>query len=278
MKKYTFETKYSGDKKVKMNRYFSKIFIINLEDKVKRFKKVVKQFHRKGIKYNRFIAIDGRAEEKNHRKKVKELSLQYKVKIKNLIPQAASLVIGTMQILKQQIKNRWRRVLIFEDDVVFDRKILQKFDQGVKELPNNWDLLYLGCGDICGYKGLSRFRTYENKHPSSLALVAKKKPFYLKYKNDLRKVPNKEDIKDMEYSDNISMALFPNGGWAYAYSLKGARKTLRIINNIIDEHMDSILPRAIEEGKLIAYSFDPPIVWHEYGMYRPDTDIPWTVQ
>ena len=137
---------FSGDKSLFINRFFSKIFIINLKDKTKRFKKVSKQFIKKNVKYQRFNAVDGRADPKDYPKKKKELEKKYGVKIKRGInPPTASLVIGTLEILKKQVKNKWKRILICEDDVILDRKIIKRFQEGVDELGDEeWDLLYLG--------------------------------------------------------------------------------------------------------------------------------------
>ena len=66
---------------------------------------------------------------------------------------------------------------------------------------------------------------------------------------------------------HISFAKRPAGTWAYAYSLEGAKKMLK--------HIDHLLREPISEGKVKALTFDPPIIWHEGGIARIDSDIPW---
>jgi glycosyl transferase family 25 len=42
-------------------------------------------------------------------------------------------------------ENGWERVLIFEDDVIFINDTVKVFDEATKQLPAEWDMLYLGC-------------------------------------------------------------------------------------------------------------------------------------
>ena len=46
--------------KSKLNAFFNKIFVINLYDNDSRWKNVKKQFSRRGISVDRFVAVDGR--------------------------------------------------------------------------------------------------------------------------------------------------------------------------------------------------------------------------
>ncbi len=43
----------------------------------------------------------------------------------------------------------------------------------------------------------------------------------------------------------------------------------------VDNHIDNIIQNFTDNGELLAYAFDPPIVWHEGGSIRSDSDIPW---
>ena len=267
-------SKFSGDKSLFINRFFSKIFIINLKDKTKRFKKVSNQFIKKGVKYQRFNAVDGRADPKDYPKKKKELEKKYGVKIKRGInPPTASLVIGTLEILKKQVKNKWKRILICEDDVILDRKIIKRFHEGVDELGDEeWDLLYLGCGNTCGVRGISDTKTRLNKYMTSLSIVNKDEyNWYVQNRLDLRGPV----YKDIEYSKNLSMPIIPGGTWGYGISLEGAKRILKLFGNNVKNHIDQLLGKEISKENLIAYSFDPPIIWHEDGAFRADSDIPW---
>lgn len=268
---------YKGEKH-EINKFFDRIFIINLKDGIKRFNKITPRLIKQGIKYEVFNAVDGRAKPEEYGKKKKQLESEYNVKIvRSLNPPAASLVLGTMEILKKIVKNKWKYVLIMEDDVIPTKNIHKRFEEGIKELENygpDWDMLYLGCGNQCGYRGVSYDQTYKTKHITSLSIVDKDEyNWYVGNKNDLR-MPCDEDYCE-KISKNLSIAPIPGGTWAYAYSYKGAKKLLELINGKITDHIDQIIMKFVDHGVLNAIAFDSPLIFHEGGILRADSSIPW---
>lgn len=186
-----------------------------------------------------------------------------------------SLTLGTWYLLKQ-VKNRWPHIAIFEDDATFVRNFNTRFSEGVKELKKvapDWDLLYLGCTQFCGTRGISKKKTSVNKYKSSIYKFNKKADFYVRHKDDIRLPCDPEECINL--SKNLSVAVEAAGGFGYGVSLKGARKILRIMNKTIDDHMDGLLPSAVTDGDLYAVAFDPPIVGHFGGAERPDTTLEW---
>lgn len=263
-----------------MNNFFDKIYIINLADKTERWKKVSGRFERNHVKFSKFTAIDGRCQtEAECKKKRLALMKKYDVRmrlgeypLKELVP-VASLTLGTMLMLKEMVRNSWERMLVCEDDIVFDRGFHSKFKAGAKELEEylpDWDLLYLGCGNFCGHRGISKRRTERNVHLSSLTRFTGEKMYSL-HKYDLRQPCG--DCPSV--SAHLSRPAMPGGGWAYAYSLKGAKKMLKIMGKQVGEHIDGLLWDGVMDGVFIAAAFDPPIVWHEYGAARLDSSLPW---
>ena len=85
--------------------------------------------------------------------------------------------------------------------------------------------------------------------------------------------------KNKKLTNHISVAVNPGGGWAYCLTLNGAKKLLKIMTSngqqVVKDHIDQLLGNAAEEGKIVALSFDPPIIMHEEGAFRPDSDIDW---
>lgn len=269
-----------------LNKFFDKIYVINLFDKTERWKKVSKQFKTRGIDVERFVAIDGRCKDQGEggcEAKLKTFEMTYDIKISNkrklplreLIP-AASLTIGTILILRHMVKHKLKHILICEDDIELSHGFEKKFKEGIKELKKTnlekkWDILYLGCGNRCGNAGISREKSRNVKNLSTLSQFIDDEIF-VQYKNDLR-MPCEDGCK--EVSEHLSVADHAGGSWCYAFSLKGAKKILKLIDNDAGNHVDQIYQNLPNHGNVTALSFNPPIVWHEEGAIRKDTDIPW---
>lgn len=260
-----------------LNSYLSKIFIINLKDKTERLKKTTKQFKKQGIKYSVFEAIDGRCSGKKEcNAKKRSLEKEHHIKIKMDSIPAASLIIGTIKILREQVRNKWPRIMICEDDIELTRNVADSFKKGLNEIKGtkyeNYDILYLGCGNKCGVKGISSKRTSVNKHLTSLSIVkGRGYNWFVRHKNDIR-MPC-DDCKIVTKS--ITIPSSPYGGWAYIYTLKAAKKLLKYINNAPYDAIDMIIPDAIEDGIIKPLAFDPPIIMHEEGAVRSDSTIDW---
>ena len=268
-------------KKNALNKYFDKIFVINLFDKVQRWEKVEKQFKNRKINVERFVAIDGRCSkegDKGCKAKLKSFEISYDVKITNkadyplreLVP-ASSLTIGTILLLREMVKKGWKRMLICEDDVEISRGLESKFEKGIKEIGNyKWDLLYLGCGGSCGNNNIDYEYSNKNKYLSDVAKLMDDE-FYVSKQEDLR-YPCEDNCK--YFSEHITHTYKPGGTWAYAYSLSGAKKVLKLINNDAGNHIDKLLVQYTQNKTLNALAFDEPLIYHEGGAMRTDTDIP----
>ena len=278
------KSRKSRKKSNNINSYFNRIFVINLFDRPDRWKGVSSQLKNRGIKAERFIAIDGRckkvtADACNAKLKTFELIYDVKIpvkkgeKVRNVLPRS-SLTIGTLLILREMVRKKWKRILICEDDIILSRNMDKKFARGIKEIGNKrWDLLYLGCGASCGGKGVSEQRNKQAKHITTWRDYEDVE-FYTQHPNDLR-YPCDEDLC-IPVTENISKAVSPGGTWCYAYSLSGAKKVIKAIGEDASRHIDALIKKQTKQNKINALAFDPPIVWHENmrkGKY--DSDNPW---
>lgn len=271
--------------KNEINKFFDKVYVINLFDKEDRWKKMKKQFDNRKIKVDRFIAVDGRCKgqgEEGCLAKLKTFEMSYNIKISNkrnlplyeIIP-AASLTIGTILILREMVAKKYKHILICEDDIELGRGFEKNFKRGIDELSGtsyaNWDVLYLGCGHHCGDNALSENPTGKNKHLSTLNKFTGQ-VVYVQYPNDLRSLCGDDCTR---ISPHMSVPSEAGGSWCYAFSLKGAKKFLKLIDNDAGNHVDHIYQRLPNLGGIRPVAFNPPIVWHEGGAIRSDTDIPW---
>jgi GR25 family glycosyltransferase involved in LPS biosynthesis len=261
-----------------LNKFCGGVFVFSLHDYRHRLKRIVSQMQRKGIGYTVFDAIDGRCKTPEECKsKRKALELEYNVKIgtKEKLP-PLSLTLGTWYLLKQQVKNKWKHMCILEDDAVFVNNFDSRLAEGLRELKEvnpNWDLLYLGCTQFCGIRGITKHRTTRTKHITTLNKYIPDADFYVQNKWDIR-FPCRSDECEI-VSKNLTIPYEATGGYGYITSLKGARKILRLIGNHMEDHFDGMVSRAAGDGILNTIAFDPPIINHYGGADRPDTSIEW---
>jgi len=105
---------------VRVNDFFDKVIVINLDRRTDRMEKLAPQLEKLDIQYERFSAVDG-----------KQLGID---------PIVAGLQ-SHLQIMKQIAG---QRVLILEDDALFVDDFNEKFEKVIQTLPEDWDIFYLG--------------------------------------------------------------------------------------------------------------------------------------
>ncbi len=105
---------------MKVNDFFDKVIIINLDRRTDRMEKLAPQLEKLDIQYKRFSAVDA-----------KKLDID---------PIVAGLQ-SHIQVMKQIAG---QRVLILEDDAQFVEDFNEKFEKVMQTLPEDWDIFYLG--------------------------------------------------------------------------------------------------------------------------------------
>jgi len=134
-----------------INHYFDGIFCINLDRKLKQFDVLNKQFIKYGIAVTRNRAYDGNWVAVKQEWDCINDKLQKKYPIEMKTPSNFGLIenqyaYGTLcshiSIIQQAIQKKLKKILIFEDDIIFHRN----FKSELKKLNNilDWKLLYLG--------------------------------------------------------------------------------------------------------------------------------------
>jgi GR25 family glycosyltransferase involved in LPS biosynthesis len=105
---------------MKVNEFFDKVVVINLDRRTDRMEKLDLQLKELDIQYKRFSAVDA-------------------IKL-NIDPIVAGLR-SHLQVIKDNIG---RRVLVLEDDAYFVDNFNEKFEKVMQTLPEDWDIFYLG--------------------------------------------------------------------------------------------------------------------------------------
>jgi GR25 family glycosyltransferase involved in LPS biosynthesis len=104
---------------VKVNEYFDKVVVINLDRRTDRMETLDAQLKELGIEYERFSAVDAQA-----------------------------LGIEPIQACRQShlkvLEESTGRTLILEDDAIFMEDFNNRFAQFIELLPDDWDIFYLG--------------------------------------------------------------------------------------------------------------------------------------
>ena len=124
------------------------IYVINLKKDIERLRNFKKSITKNNLEFNRFDAIDA--------KKIPDDDLRLKIfdnvkKVKFNKAQKCCYLshLNTLKKLKKKKKNL---NLIFEDDVIIPIDFIKKLQNYVTQLPDNWDILFLGGNKIIGRK------------------------------------------------------------------------------------------------------------------------------
>ena len=104
---------------MRVNEYFDKVVVINLDRRQDRMEQLDPQLKKLGIEYERFSAIDGKAQ--------------------GISPIDAGR-LSHIEVMKQVTG----LTLILEDDALFVDEFNERFEQVMPSLPSNWDIFYLG--------------------------------------------------------------------------------------------------------------------------------------
>src|SRR5215212_2518982 len=114
-----------------LNEVFPNKVCINLERRSDRWRRMQARFADHGItNVTRFHALDG-------------LSIDVPASWDDF-PGAYACLQSHLAVIENAYQNKTDSVLIIEDDVVFPPHFNRAFSQYIKELPDDWDMLYFG--------------------------------------------------------------------------------------------------------------------------------------
>jgi glycosyltransferase involved in cell wall biosynthesis len=137
-----------------INRYFDHVYVLNLGRKIDRRVEVIQKLIKNHINAEIFEAEDGYTPE-NQGEFLKYYKqslgvegshpLEYSLKKKMIVSPGAWGYLKTYKkILLDARKNHFKRILCFDDDVLFHLDLGTALGQALKNIPSDWKLLYLG--------------------------------------------------------------------------------------------------------------------------------------
>lgn len=104
---------------MRVNEYFDKVVVINLDRRQDRMEKIDLQLKELGVEYERFSAVDAQAEDIDPIQACRQSHIK-------VLEQSEGLT------------------LILEDDALFMDNFQEGFDKFMELLPSDWDIFYLG--------------------------------------------------------------------------------------------------------------------------------------
>jgi len=117
---------------ITINNFFEKVYLINLKSRPDRLKISTEILNRYNIKFEIFEAIEGNP------------GIITESEVLNKKPGAMGCLLSHLEIIKLAKANKYKNILIFEDDVELIDNFNIEFNDSIKELPNEWDMIYLG--------------------------------------------------------------------------------------------------------------------------------------
>jgi glycosyl transferase, family 25 len=228
-----------------LNTYFDKIFVVSVPRFEQRQMEVRKKLE--GLRFDFFwgadkeqlslpqAIADGIYDEEQTKKN------QRQGKALNLGELACALT--HKMVYEQMIIHNWQRILIFEDDVLPLYQNLNLLETTIKELPFNWDLLYLG------------YLKHEN-----VSIGLKCKQFFYKIQAGLGlmkwsyKMVN--NMLPKKHSAHLKKAGFHDCTHAYAITLDAA-KILNEAQKPVVYRADDLLSAFTLQSKLKAFVTNP---------------------
>ncbi|MBK9568656.1 MAG: glycosyltransferase family 25 protein [Chitinophagaceae bacterium] len=225
----------------RLHQYFDKVFVLTVPRFKERQQKVQERLA--GILFEFFYGVDKNDLDaefiaRNY-KYDKKKSLAIRQVFKELNTGEIACALSHRTIYQAMVDNGWKRVLIFEDDVVPDFVNLPQLFQTLKELPDNWELFYLG------------YLKNEKRTPSR---QLKQFWYTIMGQSGLSRMPL-QMIKNRlprKFSSLLLKAGFHDCTHAYAVSLEGAKKLLQA-QTPVTYRADNLLSALVLQQKLHAF-------------------------
>ncbi len=228
-----------------LTHYFDKILVVSVPRFTDRHEKVKKNLE--GLPFEFFWGAD-KLQLNYEESKVngtydeqKAKKLQRQGKALNLGEIACSL--SHRNLYAAMLENDWSKVLILEDDVL---PILENIDElpgALEELPENWELVYLGYLKHEKINFQLKAKQFLYKIPAALGLMTW----------TYRMVSN---LLPKPFSKHLRKAGFHDCTHAYAISLAGAKKLLTAQTPVV-YRADDLLSATIMNGELKAFVTEP---------------------
>jgi len=236
-----------------LNNFFDHIYVISLKRSVARHRLLRENL--KGLQYSLFWGADGKkidveklVEDKLYHPGISQLLYKRDGRrINSMTTSKIGCALSKNMVYKDILEKNFKKVLILEDDVLFDKEKHEILQCSLGELPSNWDLLFFG------------YWSYTNpitlKEKIKMSFLIKLSRFLMKYDaDDIRKrYPRK-------FSEHLDKSGRHYGTHAYAVSNMGAKKLLNY-SDPVTQFGDNILGELCNYEWLKAFNLKIPVAY-----------------
>ena len=129
---------------MEINEFFDKVYVINLKRRLDRRMEILEEVETHGITIDIVEAVDGQEFDWSEYPNVYPIYNGHDLDNGGISKNIAGLAKTHESILKDAIDKGYERILILEDDAEFAENLTEVFTDTVAELPDNWDMFYLG--------------------------------------------------------------------------------------------------------------------------------------
>lgn len=228
-----------------LEQYFDKIFVVSVPRFTDRHERVKQSLE--GLTFEFFWGADKLSLDYDTAKtngtydelRAKKLQRQGKV----LNPGEVACSLSHRMVYAAMVKNNWKKVLILEDDVLANTKSLAELPAALDELPDDWELVYLGYLKHEKITNSLKTKQFFYKILSALGLMA------WTYKMVTNLLPK-------PFSTHLKKAGFHDCTHAYAVTLQAAEKLLAAQTPVV-YRADDLLSATIMKGALKAFVTEP---------------------
>lgn len=127
-----------------INAIFDRVFVINLKRRPDRLEHFRLQAEKYGISYELIEAFDGEIINGDTELLGKKITPSGEYRgLDGYMKSCLGATMSHYKILKQSVENGYKKILVFEDDVLFNDNFKDSLISSISLSPENWDFLYL---------------------------------------------------------------------------------------------------------------------------------------
>ena len=233
-----------------LNGFFDHIYLITLRESTNRQKYFKKELD--GLDYEIMWAING--SDLDLRQIVADgiydpsLTKSISASGKELVPGEVGCALSHLKVYEDMLERGFQRILVLEDDLIVESKLLNHLKKSIQELPENWDVIYLG---------------FHRREKVTLPIAFRIKIAYpiLSWLGFSKYSANKlRCTYPRPYSKNLQRAGAHYGTYAYGLTATAAKKIIAGQSPIC-RAADNAISRMIVEGAIRAFKVKQKVLY-----------------